>query len=208
MATEISTGLVARICCTATLVLLAMTSAVLLHAESVAAKPYVVGIDEGPGLSKGTGLTRLGPMRVRYFSNRPVQSRRWTLAYAVRSFGTKRSQVGSPAECTVRWPRLGLKISFRGHQANAENGCRAPRNAYPSSAVITGNAAKGRFATRRGTRVGTPVGRLKRQYPDAKRSGQTWRLVSSNIWGLHLPSLVAVVRAGRVAELRAFNHAD
>lgn len=175
---------------------------------SAPSRPYMVGINEGPGLNKGTGLTRLGPMRVQYFGRRPALSRRWTLAYALGSFGEIRSLVGSPASCSVRWPRLGLRLGFRGHQADPENGCRTPRDAYLSTAVISGNAAKGRFATRRGTRIGTPAQRLRRQYPNATRSKRKWHLIRTNVWGVRVSSLVAVVRRGRVAAIRAINHAD
>jgi hypothetical protein len=189
-----------------------VATAVLVAPPLATAKPYRVGINEGPGLNKGAGLTRLGPMWVRYSSSRPVKGGKWTLAYAVRSFGKPRSRVGAPGECQARWPNLGLTVGFRGHQADHEDGCRTPRDLYVSDARIAGRAAKSRFATKRGTRVGTTVKRLRRQYPGAVRSGNSWDLVRSKLcFGLTcdlVTSLVARIAAGRVVELRAANYAD
>lgn len=185
---------------------------VLVASPTATAKPYPVGLNEGPGLNKGAGLTRLGPMWVRYSSSQPVKDGKWTLAYAVRSFGKPRTRVGAPGECRARWPKLGLTVGFGGHQADRDDGCLTPKDLYVSDIRIAGRPAKRRFATRRGTRVGTTVKRLRRQYPGAKRSGNRWVLVRSKVClGLtcnRFASLVAVTSAGRVVELRAANHAD
>lgn len=172
------------------------------------AKPYRIGINEGSGLNKETGLTRLGPMWVRYSSSRPVRSRRWTLAYAVRAFGKPRSRSGAPYECSVDWRRLGLRIGFRGHQADPANGCLTPRDLFVSEVRIAGRKAKSRFATRRGVRIGTPARTLRRRYPGATRSGNSWVLIETSAFSTSMASLIALTDRGRVVELRAFNHAD
>jgi hypothetical protein len=134
------------------------------------------------------------------------------MAYAVRSFGKPRSRLGAPGECRAHWPKLGLTVGFRGHQADFENGCRTPQDLYVSDVGVAGRVAKARFATKRGTRVGTPVKRLRRQYPAASRSGNRWDLVRSEVcFGTtcdSVTSLFALTRAGRVVEFRAVNHAD
>lgn len=191
---------------------LAVQCVALVAIDGAAAKPHPVGINEGPGLNGSAGLTRLGPMYVVFRGGAPVDNRRWTLAFAARAFGERRTERGSPTECHVRWPRLGLTIYFRGHQADGRDGCRTPADLYVSEARIAGGAAKGRFATRRGVRIGTRAARLRKAYPGARRSGRRWVLMNSRMcFGTDChtrASLIAVVRKGRVAELRAATHAD
>jgi len=119
------------------------------------------------------GLTRIGrfhPLSGDKFSD------------AVRIFGPPSSRHG-PSDCGVQWSRYKLKIAF----ANFSGGqpCKFGQ--------VLKRADSHKWQTDRHLRVGQPLARLHKLYPDAHRHGDTFwlRAATSPITGARYAVLAA-----------------
>lgn len=183
----------------------------LAPAATAQTNSQAVGINVGPGANQSAGLTRIGPMVVRFLPRRATNTERWNFGFAMRVHGRPSNWRGEGTECAAYWAQHGLTILFFGHQAR--EGCRSTRDQlHVSEARFGGREAREMFVTNRGLRVGASVRRARILYPDARRSGDRMVLVRTEVcFGGDCtirPSLIARIVNGRIGAMHAATHAD
>jgi hypothetical protein len=141
-----------------------------------------------------------------------------TFAAAVAAFGreTTCTRLGAlPSFATVEWRRLGLRMVFGSYGPGGARPCRARRAVFLDNARAYGK----QWETGRGLKVGDPIGKLHRLYPQARLRTYArgvapvrgWWLVvrTSRLPDYHrIPALLAQTQAGRVTELVVNVHAE
>jgi hypothetical protein len=85
-------------------------------------------------------------------------------AKAVFALGEPSAVTGGGVPCTAYWNALGLRILFESFGGAVSCG-----DAKAQQAVVKGSAGRRAWRTQRGLRVGDPLRRLRRLYPDARR---------------------------------------
>jgi hypothetical protein len=128
-----------------------------------------------------------------------------TLAGAIDAFGRPGSRVRHGEACTVRWPRLGLRIGF--YNLGGQNPCRGATGHFSNA-----RAAGPHWRTNKGLEIGDTQRRLRDLYPNAVlHSGEEsvfppgWWLVTRRSQvgtGGTYPGLLATVRDRRVAQFQ------
>jgi hypothetical protein len=134
-------------------------AALAATAPAVGARPFVIratGSETGPGVVRAIGDFR--------------PARNPTLRAAIRAYGPTTSRRGGGEICRVRWADIGVRITFQNF------------GGVDSCTPAGGRAQKGvvddrRWRTAKGLRIGNGVSRLRRLYPNAKRTSRGFRLV-------------------------------
>jgi len=121
-------------------------------------------------------------------------ARNGTLGGAIAVYGAPTTrQAVSYDTCTVAWARYGIQAEFSLPSANP-----CDNRSCHTRSTITGRQWK----TDKGLHIGDPLPRLRRFYPHAKAYvGKTWTLTSRPFGGARVPTLLATVKAGRIAAL-------
>jgi hypothetical protein len=161
-------------------------AATLAGAAPADARPFVIearGSETGPGVVRAIG------------DFRPARNPR--LGAAIRAYGQPTSRRGGGEICRVRWADLGVRITFQNF--GGVDSCE-PSGGRAQKAVVEDS----RWRTAKGLRIGNEVTRLRRLYPDARRTRRGFRLVEG-ILPFGRPVRYAVLGA-RVADgrVRAF----
>jgi hypothetical protein len=139
-----------------------------------------------------------------------------TFAPVVAAFGRETTCTplkALPGFAAVEWRQLGLRMVFGSYGPGAARPCRASRAVFLDNAHAYGKQWRTRL------RVGDPVAKLHRLYPQARLGTYTpgvapvrgWWLVvrTSRLPDFHqLPALLAKTHAGRVTELVVNVHAE
>lgn len=124
-----------------------------------------------------------------------------TLGAAIRAYGQPTSRTGGGEICRVRWAGLGVRIRFQNF--GAVNSCH-PRNGRAQRAVIAGSRP---WRTDRGLRLRDRVAKLRRLYPNARRTSRGFRLVQA-VLPFGAPTRYSVLGArvsgGRVTAFTSF----
>jgi hypothetical protein len=158
-----------------------LLAAVLAAAPPADAQSFVIkarGSETGPGSVRAIG------------DFKPARNPR--LGAAIRAYGEPTSRRGGGEICRVRWAELSVAIAFQNF--GGVDSCR-PRNGRAQKAVIKRDT---RWRTDKGLRLGNTVERLRRLYPDARRTSRGFRLVEA-ILPFGSPQPYAVLGA-RVAD--------
>jgi hypothetical protein len=173
------------------LIAAALFVAVLSAAAAVPAdaRPFVIearGSETGPGVVRAIG------------DFRPARNPR--LAAAIRAYGQTTSRRGGGEICRVRWANIGVRITFQNF--GGVDSCE-PSGGRAQKAVVDDD----RWRTGKGLRIGNEITRLRRLYPDAKRTPRGFRLVEG-ILPFGQPRRYAVLGArvsgGRVSAFTMF----
>jgi hypothetical protein len=126
---------------------------------------------------------------------------------AIRAFGAPDTcQLGTERAkrisnfSTVRWRALGLEMVFGSFGAPARGGdaCSEPESFYLDNVRVTGSL----WTTALGLRIGDPISKLKRLYPEAlPHNGSWWVITAQSTIGVTnlFPRFAAAVAHGRVA---------
>jgi hypothetical protein len=169
-------------------VLSAAATALALPAPADA-RPFVIearGSETGPGVVRAIG------------DFRPARNPR--LGAAIRTYGQTTSRRGGGEICRVRWANIGVRITFQNF--GGVDSCE-PSGGRAQKAVVDDD----RWRTGKGLRIGNEITRLRRLYPDAKRTPRGFRLVEG-ILPFGQPRRYAVLGArvsgGRVSAFTMF----
>jgi hypothetical protein len=128
-------------------------------APTADARPFVIqtrGSETGPGVVRAIG------------DFRPARNPR--LSAAIRAYGPTTSRRGGGEICRVRWANIGVRITFQNF--GGVDSCE-PSGGRAQKAVVVDD----RWRTGKGLRIGNGITRLRRLYPDAKRTPRGFRLV-------------------------------
>jgi hypothetical protein len=164
-------------------VLLGVLVALALAGGASAAAPRVVQGDAKVG---GLQVGRSGPAAARAAFGQPSSAR-----------------PDSRVSCVLRWPGLGLRLRFLSFEGHA-----CSRGVLVTATV----ARRAGWRTGRGLRVGDPVVRVRRLYPNARfrraAAGRTgyWLVVRracQEVGGAAYPGLLARTAGGRVTAIVA-----
>jgi hypothetical protein len=174
----------------AALSLVALAAATTLAtAPAAGARPFVIearGSETGPGVVRAIG------------DFRPARNPR--LGAAIRAYGPTTSRRGGGEICRVRWANIGVRITFQNF--GGADSCE-PSGGRAQKAVVDDD----RWRTGKGLRIGNRIARLRRLYPDAKRTSRGFRLVEG-ILPFGEPRRYAVLGArvsgGRVSAFTMF----
>lgn len=176
----------------------------------------VVGVVVPCALAGGSSVIRVG---VDSQSIGPWQTGTTpTFAAAVAALGRETTCTRLkklPAFAAAQWRQLGLRMVFGSYGPGGARPCRARGAVYLDNAHAYGK----QWQTSRGLRVGDPLAKLHRLYPQARVRTYTrgvapvrgWWLVvrTSNLPDHHqLPALLAKTHAGHVTELVLNIHAE
>lgn len=134
-------------------------AAALAGPATAEARPFVIearGSETGPGVVRAIG------------DFRPARNPR--LGAAIRAYGPTTSRRGGGEICRVRWADIGARITFQNF--GGVDSC-TPSGGRAQKAVVDDD----RWRTGKGLRIGNEITRLRRLYPDAKRTPRGFRLV-------------------------------